>query len=69
MHNTMPGDKNPATMIKIQGPFCVNAHDVNKSKSELIFSIFCFTLERIEKDIDGILFNTNERATVYICFS
>ena len=47
-------------MIKIQRSFGENARD-----SELILSMFCFTVERIERDVDGNLFSIIQRTTVY----
>ena len=58
----MPEDK-PNDMIKIQRSFRENALDVNES-----FIFFCFTVESIERDIDGKLFGIFKITTVYIRF-
>ena len=35
-------------------------------KSELMLSTFCYTVEHIERHIDGKLFSIIERTTVYL---
>ena len=42
--------------------------NVNKSKVSYFLSTFCFTVEHIEKDIDGKLFSIIERTTMCLSF-
>ena len=61
VQHTVQGDKESCCMIHIQRPFRENARDV-----ELILSTLCFTVESIERDIDGKLFSIIERTAMCI---
>ena len=54
--------------MKKKRQFHAKARGVNKSKVSKFCLLFCVSVEHIERDIDGKLFNIIKRATVYIWF-